>query len=140
VAEDGLRGIYRGLFTSFGAIVLYRVSYFGLYDWWKDVQSIDSTIFEMFIASYLITLTSSLIAYPANTIHKRMIMRSLESQKYRWSGDCLNYIVKNEGFMALYRGFPMALLTAISNSLLLITYDNMMRRLQSNKSSNYNQV
>lgn len=96
------------------------------------MQSSDSTLFEMFIASYLITLTSSLIAYPANTIHKRMIMRSLESEKYGWSGNCLNYIVKNEGFMALYRGFPMALLTAISNSLLLITYDNMMRQLQSN--------
>ncbi len=52
-----------------------------------------------------------------------MMMRSLETEKYRWSGDCLKYVIKNEGLLALYRGFPMALITAVSNSLLLVTYD-----------------
>ena len=107
-------------------IVIYRVAYFGLYDLWKEMQNSQTNLFEMFVVSYCITLTSSMIAYPSNTIRKRMMMRSLEAEKYKWSGECLRYIIKNEGYFALYRGFPMALITAISNSLLLIVYDKMI--------------
>jgi hypothetical protein len=35
---DGIRGLYRGILLSFGAIALYRVSYFGLYDIWKSLS------------------------------------------------------------------------------------------------------
>lgn len=36
--RDGIRGLYRGIVMSFGAIALYRVSYFGLYDLWKSLS------------------------------------------------------------------------------------------------------
>ena len=58
-----------------------------------------------------------------------MMMRSLEKEKYKWSGDCLKYIVKNEGYAALYRGFPIIYITSISNSLLLIAYDKIIVKL-----------
>lgn len=92
--SDGIRGLYRGVFTSFGGIALYRVSYFGLYDLWKSVSSSPHSLFETFLYSYLITLASSGVAYPLNTIRKRMMMRSMEVEKYSWSGECFSKVVR----------------------------------------------
>lgn len=95
---DGVRGLYRGLLTSFGGIAIYRVSYFGLYDIWKThIASPDSinSIMQSFVAGYFITLIASAFAYPSNTIRKRMMMRSLQPQKYSWSGQCFIYVVRN---------------------------------------------
>ena len=75
---DGIRGLYRGVFTSFGGIALYRVSYFGLYDLWQTLSTSPHSLTETFFYSYLITLSSSAVAYPFNTIRKRMMMRSME--------------------------------------------------------------
>jgi len=74
------------VFTSFGGIALYRVSHFGLYDLWKTLSTSQHSLSETFLYSYLITLTSSAVAYPLNTIRKRMMMRSMEVEKYSWSG------------------------------------------------------
>jgi solute carrier family 25 (adenine nucleotide translocator) protein 4/5/6/31 len=35
VKGDGVRGIYRGVFSTFGGIGLYRAAYFGFYDLWR---------------------------------------------------------------------------------------------------------
>lgn len=83
------------MFTSFAGIALYRVSYFGLYDLWRTLSPSSHSLTETFLYSYLITLASGAIAYPLNTIRKRMMMRSTKAEKYRWSGHCFSTIVKN---------------------------------------------
>lgn len=76
--KDGIRGMYRGFLCSIGGILVYRAAYFGLYDYWRNhTDKRNASIMTAFLAGYCITLLSSAIAYPINTIRKRMMMRSL---------------------------------------------------------------
>lgn len=44
------------------------------------------------------------MAYPIDTVRRRMMMTSGEKVKYRGSLDCCMQIIKSEGAMSLMRG------------------------------------
>jgi solute carrier family 25 (mitochondrial adenine nucleotide translocator), member 4/5/6/31 len=52
----------------------------------------------------VVTICSEMMAYPIDTVRRRMMMTSGEKVKYRGSLDCAMHIVKNEGAMALMKG------------------------------------
>ena len=52
----------------------------------------------------VVTIFSELMAYPIDTVRRRMMMTSGEAVKYRGAIDATVQIVRNEGSMALMRG------------------------------------
>jgi len=124
LASDGVQGIYRGFVISCVGAGAYRGFYFGLYDTMKPifVQG-NHNMFLNFILGYSVTLTSTLLAYPFDTIRRRMMMRSIEAVKYKGSIDCARYVIKNEGFMAFMKGSGVVILQSVVGAAMLIGYD-----------------
>jgi solute carrier family 25 (adenine nucleotide translocator) protein 4/5/6/31 len=103
--SDGVQGLYRGFVSSAVGIFLYRGAYFGLYDTLKPIVMGDSNnMAASFALGYGVTVASGILSYPVDTVRRRMMMTSGEAVKYKGSIDCATQVIKNEGFMSLFRG------------------------------------
>lgn len=107
VRHNGMGGIYKGFGMSLVGNIIYRAGYFGFFDTAKVFLSNETTIVHKFILAQLITSTSGFLAYPADTIFRRMIMQSgkdkLEIQ-YESYIDCFRKIRAQEGYSGFYKG------------------------------------
>ena len=65
--HDGIKGLYRGC-----GIVVYRSLYFGLYEWSKDTLPEDACFETRWVAAMQTTATAGFVAYPLDTISKRL--------------------------------------------------------------------
>lgn len=76
--SDGLRGLYRGFVVSCIFMIIYRGFYFGLNDSIKPRISSEilQNLFYNFLIGYGITITSGFVAYPLDTVRRRMMMSS----------------------------------------------------------------
>ena len=121
---DGVAGLYRGLTVACLGIVVYRGLYFGLYDTFKPVVvGGSSNLMASFLLGFGTTLAAGLMAYPLDTVRRRMMMRSCEAEKYRGWIDCATKVVKTEGPMALMRGALITVFFGVSGAVLLVGFD-----------------
>lgn len=126
IKSDGPLGLYRGFRTSVVTIFFYRASYFGLYDTSKGFLGEKPSIYIKFIVANIVTNTSALIAYPFDTIRRRLMLQSGESQKmYSGAIDCLTKVVATEGFNGLYKGFLSNIFRGVGASMVLVLYDEL---------------
>ena len=75
-------------------------------------------IFSLPVSFTAVTIFSELMAYPIDTVRRRMMMTSGEKVKYRGAFHCAGHIVKKEGAMALMRGAGQS--EALRNSCLFL--------------------
>lgn len=123
-AADGIRGLYKGFFISIISIMVYRGFYFGLYDSLKPVLLTENSgIALSFVLSYSVTVSSNLMAYPLDTIRRRMMFRSGEKVQYRGSMDCAMQIIRNEGAMALMKGAGANIVRNLAGAGVLVGFD-----------------
>ncbi|KAH9500326.1 ADP/ATP carrier protein aac3 [Bulinus truncatus] len=116
-ASDGIRGLYRGFFISVVSIMVYRGCYFGFYDSLKPILLRENPGFlSSFTLSYGVTVSSNLMAYPMDTIRRRMMLRSGEKVQYRGSVDCALQIIRNEGCLSLMKGAGANILRNIAGA------------------------
>ena len=121
---DGLRGLYRGFAVSCFCIFIYRGLYFGLYDSLKPMLLGDTPQYlHTFFLGWAVTITSGLVAYPVDTVRRRMMMTSGELVKYRGGLDCFLSIVRSEGTRSLYKGAGVNVVRGIAGAGVLSLSD-----------------
>lgn len=124
---DGIQGLYRGFVVSCLGIFVYRGFYFGLYDTAKPIlMGNDNGFLKSFILGYVVTITAELLAYPNDTVRRRMMMTSGEAIKYNGAIDCLKQILKNEGFKSLMKGSIANIFRGVSAAGVLAGYDKVV--------------
>ncbi|KAM4818721.1 ADP/ATP translocase 4-like [Thomomys bottae] len=126
VKSDGIIGLYQGFGVSVQGIIVYRASYFGAYDTVKGLlPKPKETLFLVpFIIAQIVITCSGILSYPFDTVRRRMIMQSGESeQQYKGILDCFMKIYQHEGIGAFFRGAFSNILRGTGGALVLVLYD-----------------
>uniref|UniRef100_T1J889 ADP/ATP translocase n=1 Tax=Strigamia maritima TaxID=126957 RepID=T1J889_STRMM len=130
VKTDGIRGLYRGFTASVQGIFVYRASYFGLYDTFKILFTDPDKI--PFLMSWAlaqgVTTFSSIIAYPFDTVRRRLMMQSgLDADKHMYKGvrDCWRQIYRIEGVSGYFKGGFTSVFRSVGGALILVLYDQI---------------
>jgi len=124
LASDGIRGLYRGFTVSCLGIMVYRGFYFGLYDTFRQIVfGENGNLMGKFALGYIVSISSSMAAYPCDTICHRMMLTSCNHYTYRGFFDCGAWIVKNEGFIALWRGAMITVVSSVAGAGMLVGFD-----------------
>ncbi|EGR26965.1 hypothetical protein IMG5_204160 [Ichthyophthirius multifiliis] len=134
--KEGILGFYKGFLISFGCTFVYRAIYFGMYNTAKKLYLQKSGVFKKFVFAQNITIFASLIAYPLDTVRRRLMMQSgRDNIIYRNSFDCFSKIYKEEGgVQALYKGGLSNVFRSLGGAFVLVIYDEL-KDLSRNKRS-----
>ena len=130
IAKEGVRGLYRGFVVSCVCIFIYRGLYFGLYDTLKPVPLGDNAQWALtFLLGWGVTITSGLVAYPIDTVKRRMMMTSGEGEKVKYRGamDCVRQVIKNEGAAAMFRGAGVNIVRGVAGAGVLSGFDKFKK-------------
>lgn len=139
IASDGIVGLYRGFSVSIIGITVYRGLYFGIYDTMKPVilvGSLKGNFLVSFMLGWSVTTISGIIAYPFDTLRRRMMMTSGEATKYSNTVHAFQQIVHQEGISALFRGVTANIMFGVAGAGVLALYDQLQLLVlsKSNKS------
>lgn len=107
-------------------IFIYRGLYFGLYDSCKPIVFKDQknpSALGTFTLSLGTTSIAGILAYPIDTLRRRMMMRSGESVKYDGSLDAFRKITAAEGWQSLFKGAWVNTIRGASCALVLVGFD-----------------
>lgn len=76
------------------------------------------------------TSSSETLAYPLDTIRRRLMMESGKAQadrKYRGTVDCASKILSTEGVTGFFKGNLSNFWRSIGSSLVLVLYDELQK-------------
>ena len=126
--KEGVSGLYRGYPTSVAGIIIYRAGYFGFYDAGKQIFFKDggenTSIFLKFGLAMAVDISAAVLAYPIDTVRRRLMMQSGEAAvQFDSAASAFSYILKNEGASGFYRGCMANNVRAIASALVLVLYD-----------------
>ncbi|KAJ7523398.1 hypothetical protein O6H91_18G049900 [Diphasiastrum complanatum] len=127
-ASDGIFGVYRGFGAAVLGITLYRGLEFGTYDSIKPVVLVgplQGNFFASFLLGWLVAAGAGLVAYPLDTVRRRMMMTSGEVVKYKNALDTFQKIIAREGFKTLYKGAGANILRGVAAAGVLAGYDQL---------------
>lgn len=131
--QDGAVGLYRGFGVSLVGIIVYRAAFFGLYDTAKALIYKDpkkSNMFVSFAVGLTVETAAGVIAYPFDTVRRRMMMqagRSQEQLMYKSTIDCWRKIAKDEGSSAFFKGCFSNIFRGIGGAVVLVMYDELQK-------------
>jgi solute carrier family 25 (adenine nucleotide translocator) protein 4/5/6/31 len=131
--SDGPIGLYRGFAISVIGIIVYRASYFGMFDTgkvllWKDHKK--ANFFAMWAFAQTVTVASGISSYPLDTVRRRLMMQSGRADvMYTGTIDCFNKILKNEGPKAFFKGSLSNVIRGTGGALVLVFYDKIQAML-----------
>jgi len=132
-ADGVVKGLYPGFIPSVQGIIVNRAIYFGAYDTAKQLVGDKSSIFVRFALAQTVAAVAVTVAYPFDTVRRRLMMMSGEQEKmYKGSWDCWNKIMKEEGVKGFYKGNFMNVLRSIGCALVLVGYDESIAILKAN--------
>ena len=135
IKKNGIFGLYRGYLLSCLGIMVYRGFYFGLYDILKPFLGKSPKLWESFTLGYGVVLTSGFLCYPIDTVRRRLLVASINENKYNGAFDCFKKIIANEGVLSLMNGFGASLLTAIFGTCILVGYNTYLQPIFKVKAS-----
>lgn len=129
---DGFLGLYRGFNVSLQGIIIYRAAYFGLFDMSKQYMPNpkDVPVYISFTIAFVVTTTAEIIAYPFDTVRRRLMMQSGLKQEellYKGTVDCWSKIVRNEGAAAFFKGAFSNMVRGVGSALVLVLYDEFKK-------------
>lgn len=119
IRKNGLRGVYKGAHIFLLGLLLFRGTYFGIYDSLK--VKTDDTFVRWWIA-YCAMFMGITVAYPGDTVRRRII-----SSKGKYNGmiNCYRSIWKAEGIRGIFLGWRMTWLQSFTGSTLYYFYDKL---------------
>ncbi|CAG9855635.1 unnamed protein product [Phyllotreta striolata] len=133
---EGPFGVYRGYMASIQGVLIYRSTYFGLYDTFKylftDTTKAYSISLSFLIASSTTTL-AAFLAYPFDTVRRRMIMQAVVGKaniKYKNLPHCWKTIYKEEGIRGFYKGSLANMILGFGAAVLLVVFDVAKQRFK----------
>ena len=138
--KDGITGLYNGFSVSVAGIFTYRAFYFGGYDagksfiWGSEQEQKNSSIFARFLFAQFVTSTSETLAYPLDTIRRRLMMESgkaKEERMYKGTIDCGSRIMSKEGVTGFFKGNLSNFWRSIGSSIVLVLYDELQKYVTS---------
>ncbi|RLU26242.1 hypothetical protein DMN91_000035 [Ooceraea biroi] len=139
--SDGFLGLYRGFNVSVQGIIIYRATYFGLYDTMRialpDPKS--TPLYINFLIAEIVTTIAGIVSYPFDTVRRRMMMQSGRSKTdimYKNTLDCWIKTVKSEGTGAFFRGAFSNILRGTGSALVLTLYDTIKDSIEKAISKN----
>ena len=89
------------------------------------VSVLQGNFLVSFMLGWSVTTFSGVIAYPFDTLRRRMMMTSGETAKYSNSFHAFQQIVRNEGISALFRGVTANILLGVAGAGVLALYDQL---------------
>merc|ERR1711973_764645 len=130
-ADGVVKGLYPGFLSSVQGIIIYRAIYFGAYDTAKEMFE-NPGIGMRFAIAQTVAAGSVTVAYPFDTVRRRLMMMSGEGEKmYSGTVDCWKKIVKQEGGKALFKGNLANVIRSFGCALVLVMYDELLVALKS---------
>ncbi|KAI8053357.1 mitochondrial carrier domain-containing protein [Syncephalis plumigaleata] len=133
--EEGIRGFYKGLGTSFLGISHAAVQ-FPLYEklkLWLHTDTDDRSkhrSINILLASGISKMSASIVTYPHEVVRTRLQNQSRFPYKYRGIIHAIQTIYLEEGWTAFYKGMPTNLLRTVPTSAItFLTYELLIRRL-----------
>lgn len=139
---EGFKGLYRGVMpTSQRAMTIAAVE-LPVYDCCKHylLDTVGDRPVNHFVSSFIASLLAAIASCPIDVIRTRLmnqrrILRSYGATSVAQSTayfsnslECLTSIVRNEGFMALYKGFvPSFLRMGPWNILFFLSYEKLKK-------------
>jgi len=128
--SDGLVGLYRGFGVSVQGIIIYRASYFGLYDTARDFlpNPKETPFLVSWAIAQAVTTVSGIVSYPFDTVRRRMMMQSGRKKAdvvYKNTMHCWAVIYKSEGGKAFFKGAFSNVLRGTGGALVLVFYDKI---------------
>lgn len=131
--SDGIYGLYRGFGISVIGIIVYRASYFGMFDTGKVFLFPDknkANFFMMWAFAQFVTVSAGISSYPLDTVRRRLMMQSGRSDVlYKNTLDCFSKIYKNEGLKAFFKGALSNVIRGTGGALVLVFYDKIQHYL-----------
>merc|ERR1711959_199701 len=137
----GFFSLYNGYGPSVAGIIAYRGAQFGLNDtimafnpYAKEFGMI--AVVSKFIAAQIAVTASGLVAYPFDTVRRRLQMESdmpIEKRMYKGTIDCGVKILKTEGFGGMYKGALANIFRGVGASLVLVLYGEIQNALEKSK-------
>ncbi|GMR41913.1 hypothetical protein PMAYCL1PPCAC_12108, partial [Pristionchus mayeri] len=135
VRKHGFAELWRGWIPNVQRAALLNMADIACYDFSKrtllssNLGLTDSTLTHL-LASALSGLSAALVSTPADVVKTRIMQQlrdpSAETTAYKGSTDCLVRMVKEEGFMTLYRGFtPIYIRMAPWSLIFWVSYEKI---------------
>jgi len=134
----GFMSLYNGYGPSVAGIIAYRGAQFGLNDtimsfnpYAKDFGFV--AIVSKFIVAQIAVTASGLVAYPFDTVRRRLQMESdkpMADRMYKGTMDCGVKILKTEGFGGMYKGALANIFRGVGASLVLVLYGEIQLFLE----------
>ncbi|CDR93903.1 adenine nucleotide translocase, putative [Babesia bigemina] len=135
--STGVMSLYKGFNISVTGIIVYRGTYFGMYDSAKAVMFGDDknvNIFFKWAVAQMVTIHAGLASYPFDTVRRRMMMMSGKKSgaeiMYTSSLDCFRKILRNEGVNGFFKGAFANVLRGFGGALVLVFYDEFQKLLK----------
>jgi len=137
----GFMSLYNGYGPSVAGIIAYRGAQFGLNDTimafnpYAKEQGLIPVISKFIVAQIAVT-ASGLVAYPFDTVRRRLQMQSdkpVEEQIYKGTVDCAIKIFKEEGAGGMYKGALANIFRGVGASLVLVLYGEIKLMLEKSK-------
>uniref|UniRef100_A0AAZ3NNG1 ADP/ATP translocase n=1 Tax=Oncorhynchus tshawytscha TaxID=74940 RepID=A0AAZ3NNG1_ONCTS len=134
LAADGLKGLYQGFSVSVQGIIIYRASYFGVYDTAKGMlpDPKNASILVSWAIAQSVTAVAGLTSYPFDTVRRRMMMQSGRKGgdiMYTGTIDCWKKIARDEGGKAFFKGAWSNVLRGMGGAFVLVLYDELKKVL-----------
>jgi len=128
-AKDGIGALYNGFGISVVGIIMYRASYFGMFDTGKVVlfpNPKEANIFYMWGFAQCVTVSAGIVSYPLDTVRRRLMMTSGAKEKmYTGTMDCFKKIYANEGPAAFFKGCLSNVIRGTGGALVLVFYEKI---------------
>lgn len=103
------------------------------------IYFLQGNFFASFLLGWSITTVSGVCAYPFDTLRRRMMLTSGHENKYCNGMHAFREIVRQEGFLALFRGVTANMLLGMAGAGVLAGYDQLnrisSRQIQSNETN-----
>merc|ERR1712216_1099933 len=137
----GFFSLYNGFGPSVAGIIAYRGAQFGLNDtimafnpYAKEFGVV--AIVSKFVVAQIAVTASGLVAYPFDTVRRRIQMESdqpMEKRMYKGNLDCAAKVLKTEGFGGMYKGALANVFRGVGASLVLVLYGEIKLALEKSK-------
>merc|ERR1719326_1399656 len=137
----GFFSLYNGYGPSVAGIIAYRGAQFGLNDTimafnpYAKEQGIIPIISKFVVAQIAVT-ASGLVAYPFDTVRRRLQMQSdkpKSEQLYKGTLDCGIKILREEGPSGMFKGALANIFRGVGASLVLVLYGEIKLMLEKSK-------
>jgi solute carrier family 25 (adenine nucleotide translocator) protein 4/5/6/31 len=115
----GISGLYQGVHIFLFGLIIFRGTYFGIYDSLKVKTDNEIT---RWIFSYFAMFMGILMAYPSDSIRRRIVS---SGNKYPGMLRGLGQVWRNEGLKGVFLGWQMIFLQSLTGCTFFYFYDKL---------------